>query len=120
VNTIEEILRTCHTIAVVGLSPDPDRTSYRVADYMRQAGYNIIPVNPMCKEVFGNVSYPKLTDIPVPVDAVNVFRRPEEVPAIVADAIKIKAKAIWLQEGITSEEGRKMARAAGLLFVADQ
>ena len=118
--TEEEILKTCHTIAVVGLSPDPSRPSYRVAQYMLRSGYNIIPVNPMCKEVLGLVCYPKLTDVPCPVDAVDVFRRSEEAPAIVEDAIKIKAKAVWLQEGVLHEEAAKKAKEAGLLFVEDE
>jgi predicted CoA-binding protein len=119
-STEEKILKTCHTIAVVGLSDNPSRPSYNVARYMLDSGYTIIPVNPMCKEVFGLVSYPKLTDIPCPVDAVDVFRRSEEVPAIVDDAIKIEAKAVWLQEGIVHEKAGKKAKEAGLLFVEDK
>jgi len=118
--TEDEILKTCHTIAVVGLSPDPSRPSHRVAQYMMQCGYNIIPVNPMCKDIIGVVSYPKLTDIPCPIEVVDVFRRSEEAPAIVEDAIKIKAKAVWLQEGVIHEEAAKKAKAAGLLFVEDE
>jgi predicted CoA-binding protein len=118
--TEDEILKTCHIIAVVGLSPDPNRPSNRVSAYMMSCGYKIIPVNPTCKEVLGLVSYAKLSDIPVPVDAVNVFRRSEEVPAIIDDAIQIKAKAVWLQEDIKSKDEGKKAKEAGLLFVEDK
>ncbi len=119
-STEEEILKTCHTIAVVGLSDNPSRPSNSATKYMMRAGYDIILVNPMVKEVFGLVSYPRLTDIPCPVDVVDVFRRSEEVPPIVEDAIKIKAKAVWLQEGVMHEEAGKRARAAGLMFVEDR
>jgi predicted CoA-binding protein len=119
-STEAEILKTCHTIAVVGLSPDPARPSYAVARYMKRAGYCIIPVNPAVKEVLGEVCYPDLASIPVPVDVVDVFRRSENVPPIVENAIKIKAKAVWLQEGVVSEEAARRAKAAGLLFVEDR
>ncbi len=115
-----EILKMSHTIAVVGLSPDPGRPSNRVAQYLIRAGYRVIPVNPMVKEVLGMVSYPSLTAVPEPVDMVDVFRRSEEALPIIEDAIKIKAKAVWLQEGVFSEEGAKRAKAAGLLFTEDR
>ena len=119
-NTEAEILKIGKNIAVVGISPDPGRPSHQVSRYMRQCGYNIIHVNPMCKEVFGLVCYPKLSDVPAPVDIVNVFRRSEEAPAIVEDAVKIKAKAVWLQEGVVSDAARKRAEEAGLLFIEDE
>lgn len=118
-STKSQILETGHTIAVVGLSPDPARPSHAVARYMKRAGYCIIPVNPAVKEVLGEVCYPDLASIPVPVDVVDVFRRSEHVPPIVDEAIKIKAKAVWLQEGVINEEATERAKAAGLLFVED-
>ncbi len=117
-STEAEILKF-RTVAVVGLSPDPDRPSYRVARSLQKHGYRIIPVNPNVKEVLGEVSYPDLTSIPEPVETVNIFRRSEAVPPIVEEAIKIKAKAVWMQEGVINESAAKRAREAGLLVVMD-
>jgi hypothetical protein len=117
--TEEQILKEYRTIAVVGLSPDPERPSNYVSQFMMQAGYKIIPVNPMVKEVLDMVCYPNLSAIPEPVEVVNVFRRSEEVLPIIDEAIKIKAKAIWLEKGIKSEEAEKRAKEAGILFVQD-
>jgi predicted CoA-binding protein len=119
-STEAEILKTYHTIAVVGLSPNPERPSNHVAKYMMRAGYKIIPVNPTVKEVLGMTSYPSLSAVPEPVEIVDVFRRSEEVLPVIDEAIKIKAKAIWLQEGVMSEEAAKRVKAAGLLFVEDR
>src|SRR5262245_55525930 len=99
-----EILRKARTIAVVGLSPNRARPSYGVSQYMKQAGYRIIPVNPGHAEILVEKSYPRLEDIREPIDIVNVFRRAEYVPDIVDTAIRIRAKAVWLQEGIVHEE----------------
>lgn len=117
--TEEQILKECHTIAVVGLSPNPERPSHHVAQFMMRAGYKIIPVNPMVKEVLGQVCYPSLLDIPEPVEVVDVFRRSEVVLPIIDQAIKKGARAIWLQEGVESDEAEKRAREAGMLFVQD-
>ncbi len=114
-----QILETARNIAVVGLSPDPDRPSNHVASYLMQVGYRIIPVNPHYKDILGLVCYPNLTAIPIPIDVVDIFRRSEEVPAIVDDAIKIKAKAVWLQEGVVNDEAAERARKAGLKVVMD-
>ena len=117
--TIEEILRNSKTIAVVGLSPNPMRPSYDVARYLKEQGYCIIPVNPMVEEVLGEKSYPNLSAIPERVDVVDVFRRSEEVPAIVEEAIKIKAPVVWMQEGVIHEEAAARAQEAGLSVVMD-
>lgn len=107
------------TIAVVGCSPKPERPSHYVSAYMQEKGYRIVPVNPGHKEMLGETCYPDLHAIPFPVDVVNVFRRPEEALAPILDAIAIKAKALWLQDGVYHEEGEAMARKAGLLVVSN-
>lgn len=118
--TIPELLSNSKTIAVVGLSSDPFRPSYGVSEYMRQAGYRIIPVNPKEAEVLGEKAYAKLSDIPFPVDIVNIFRRPVDVPPVVNDAIAMGAKSIWMQSGIVHEESARQAEAAGLTVVMDR
>ena len=120
VSTEDEILNSSWTIAVVGLSPEPDRPSYRVARYLKQQGYRIIPVNPSAKEILGEPCYPDLSSIPEVVDAVDIFRRSEEVPAVVEEAIRIGAKAVWMQEGVIDEAAAARAREAGLLVVMDR
>jgi predicted CoA-binding protein len=109
---IPELLKASRTIAVVGLSGNPMRPSNGVSEYMKRAGYRIIPVNPNETEVFGEKSYTSLEDVPEPIDIVDVFRRPEFVPEIVESAIKIGAKAIWLQEGVIHEAAAERARNA--------
>ena len=116
----EQILKTCETVAVVGLSPRPNRPSNMVASYLKGHGYKIIPVNPRGGEILGETCYPHLSSIPESVDVVDIFRRPEEVPAIVEDAIKIGAKALWMQEGVIHEDAAARARGAGLLVVMDR
>ena len=116
-NAIEEILGTSKTIAVVGLSSRRIRPSYGVAEYLKTAGYRIIPVNPNETEVLGEKSYARLEDIPEHVDIVDIFRRSEFVPEIVESAIRIGARAVWMQEGVTHAEGAERARRAGLLVV---
>ena len=115
-----EILKSCRTIAVVGLSTNKFRPSYDVSSYMQRAGYRIIPVNPQESEILGEQCYARLEDIPEPVDCVNVFRRPEFVPAIVDSAIAIGAKALWLQLDVVHDGAVERARAAGLLVVQDR
>jgi predicted CoA-binding protein len=116
---IAEILNKCKTIAVVGLSSNPMRPSHEVTEYMQRAGYRIIPVNPNETEVLGEESYPRLEDVPEKVDVVNIFRRPEEVLAVVESAIRVGAPVVWMQLGIENEEAAEKARAAGLAVVED-
>ena len=105
------------TIAVVGMSPRPERPSHYVSLYMQKNGYQIIPVNPGHNEIVGLKSFPSLTDIPYRVDIVNVFRRSEYVMPIAEDAVKIGAKALWLQDGVISDDARQLAENAGLMVV---
>jgi predicted CoA-binding protein len=106
-------------IAVVGCSPKPERPSHYVAAYLMDEGYRIIPVNPGHDRILGEKCYASLLDIPDKVDVVDVFRRSEEVLPVIEEAISIKAKALWLQDGITHAEGEQLARKAGLLVVSN-
>ena len=105
------------TIAVVGMSPRPERPSHYVSQYMSENGYNIIPVNPGHSEILHRKSYTTILDIGEPIDIVNVFRRSEYVLPIIKDAIKINANAIWLQDGVISHEGEKLAKKNDILFI---
>jgi predicted CoA-binding protein len=107
------------TIAVVGCSPNPERPSHYVSAYMKERGYRIVPVNPGHRELLGEACYSSVAAIPFPVDVVAVFRRPEEALAPILEAVAAKAKAVWLQDGITHAEGEARAREAGLLVVSD-
>ena len=117
---VDVLLRDCRTIAVVGLSSNPTRPSYRVAAYMQQQGKVIVPVNPHETSVLGEVAYPSLLAVPGRIDLVNVFRRSEEAGTVVDDAIRVKAKGVWLQEGVIDEKAAARARDAGLLVVMDR
>ena len=114
---VTRILKTSRTIAVVGLSNRKFRPSYGVADYLKSVGYRIIPVNPLEKEVLGEKCYARLEDIPEKVDIVDIFRRSEFVPDIVDSAIRINARAIWMQEGVLHHEAAERARRAGLFVI---
>jgi predicted CoA-binding protein len=116
-DAVAQILRGVKTIAVVGLSSNPMRPSYGVAEYLKTAGYRIIPVNPNETEVLGEKAYARLEDIPEQVDVVDVFRRAEEVPAVAESAIRIGAKVLWMQLGIENGGAAEKARAAGLVVV---
>jgi predicted CoA-binding protein len=116
---ITEILKTSKTIAVVGLSSNPMRPSFGVTEYMQKEGYRIIPVNPNETEVLGEKSYARLEDVPGKIEMVNIFRRAEEVQAVVESAIRVGAKAVWMQLGVENEEAAEKARAAGLVVVVD-
>ena len=116
IETINKIF-TMRSIAVVGMSPKPQRPSHYVALYLKENGYNIIPVNPGHSEIAGMKSYSNLLEIPSKVDIVDVFRRSEHVVPIVKEAIKINAKAIWLQDGVINEEAAQVANSKNLLFV---
>ncbi len=120
VDAIAELLKNAHTIAVVGLSSNRMRPSYGVAEYMKNAGYKIIPVNPNEREVLGERAVARLEDIREKVDIVDVFRRSEFVPEVAGSAIAIGAKALWLQEGVIHEGAAKRARDAGLFVVMDK
>ncbi|MEP6913955.1 MAG: CoA-binding protein, partial [bacterium] len=113
-------MEDCKTIAVVGLSSDPGRPSYGVASYMRRKGYNVIPVNPNEREVFGEISYPALSDVPERIDLVDIFRRSSEAGKAVDEAIAHGAKGVWLQEGVIDLNAAERAAAAGLLVVMDR
>ena len=115
----DKILRSARTIAVVGLSTNPRRPSYGVARYLQRAGYRIIPVNPNVSEVLGERAYATLSELPGPVDVVEVFRRSEFAGAVVDEAIAIGAAAVWLQDGVIDEAAAERARAAGLDVVMD-
>ncbi|AVX21097.1 MULTISPECIES: CoA-binding protein [Carboxydocella] len=117
---LKAILDEMRTIAIVGISDKEDRPSYRVAKYLQDQGYRIIPVNPRLQEVLGEKAYPDLKSIPEPVDVVDVFRKPEEVVPVAREAVEIGAKVLWLQLGIQNEEAEKLAAAAGLKTVADR
>jgi predicted CoA-binding protein len=114
------ILREARTVAVVGLSPNPERPSHRVARYLQEQGYRIVPVNPTVQSVLGERSYPSLAEIPEPVDVVDVFRRSEDVPPVVEQAIAIGARVVWMQEGVVHPEAAERARTAGLAVVMDR
>ena len=113
------MLRAARTIAVVGASPDPSRTSNGVMRYLQRVGYRCIPVNPNADEVLGERSYPALADLPAPVDLVDVFRRTEYCADVAREAAAIRAPALWLQLGLRSAEARDVAEAAGMQYVED-
>jgi hypothetical protein len=118
--TIEKILRETRTIAVVGLSSDPSRASRGVSAYMQSRGYRIIPVNPNEREVLGERAYARLEDVPEPIDLVNIFRRSEEAGLHVEEAVRIGARAVWLQEDVIDAEAAERAARAGLMVVMDR
>ncbi len=115
-----EILRKYRTVAVVGISSREDRYSHRVARYLKEHGYRIIPVNPRETEVLGEKCYPDLCSVPAPVEVVDVFRHSKQVPRVVAEALYNGAKVVWMQEGIVHEAAARRAREAGLEVVMDR
>lgn len=117
---IRRILEECRTIAVVGLSSNPGRASNGVASYMKRQGYKIIPINPNEREVLGEKSYGALADVPEKIDLVDIFRRSEAAGEFVDEAIRIGAKAVWLQEGVIDHKAAQRASDAGLLVVMDR
>ncbi len=116
----QEILDTYRTIVVVGASSIEEKPSHWVSKYMIEQGYRVIPVNPDETEVFGVPCYPDLASVPEPVEFVNVFRRPQFCADVVREAIDVGAKAVWLQQGIVSEEASRLADEAGITFVQDR
>jgi uncharacterized protein len=111
---LRSLLERAGTIVVVGLSAKPHRDSHRVARYLQERGYRVVPVNPKETEVLGEKAYPSLLDVPGPIDIVDVFRRPEHTPEIAREAVRAGAKTLWLQVGIVSEEARRIAEDGGL------
>ena len=118
--TIQRVIHTAKTVAIVGLSPNELRASHFVGYYLKRHGYRVIPVNPRESEVLGERSVASLVDVPVPVDIVNVFRAPDAVPGIAAEAVAIGAGSLWCQFGVISEEGGRIAEAGGLAVIMDR
>jgi predicted CoA-binding protein len=116
---LKDLMTNASTIAVVGASSNPERASNGIMRKLLSVGYHVIPVNPHETEVLGERAYPSLSEVPVPVDIVNVFRRSEYTPAIADEAVKIGAKALWLQSGIENEETAQRGKAGGLIVVMD-
>lgn len=117
--TVRALLHDFRRIAVVGLSPKEDRPSHYVSAYMKEAGYEIVPVNPGHDELLGERCYPTLSALPAPPEVVNVFRQSKYVSGVVDEAIALGAKAIWIQKGVIDEEAARRAEAAGLAVVMD-
>jgi predicted CoA-binding protein len=118
--TIQRVLHTARTVAIVGLSPNELRASYFVGYYLKRHGYRVIPVNPRESEILGETSYPSIADVPVPIDVVDVFRAPAALPGIAREAVAVKAGALWCQFGVINEEGTRIAADAGLAVVVDR
>jgi predicted CoA-binding protein len=116
---LKQLMSNASTIAVVGASSNPEKSSYGIMRKLQSVGYHVIPVNPRETEVLGERAYPSLSDIPVPVDIVDVFRRSEDTPSIADEAVKIGAKVLWLQSGIENEDAAKRAESGGLTVVMD-
>lgn len=119
VETLRYALSTCKSVAVVGLSSKPHRPSYFVGKYLLDHDYTMIPVNPRETEILGQTCYPSLADVPVPIDMVDCFRRPEEMPALAHEAVRIGAKVLWMQLGVVSQEAYDIATEGGLTVVMD-
>jgi len=117
---IQRVLHSARTIAIVGLSGNELRASYFVGYYLKRHGYQVIPVNPRETEILGETCYPSLRDVPVPVDVVNVFRKPEAVPEIAREAVAVHAGALWCQFGVISEAGAQIAEDGGMTVIMDR
>jgi len=118
--TIQRVIHTAKTVAIVGLSGNELRASNFVGYYLRRHGYRVIPVNPREREILGEKSWTSLLDVPVPIDIVDVFRAPDALPSIAADAVKIRAGCLWCQFTVINEEGARVAAAGGLSVVMDR
>jgi len=116
----KDLFNHVNTIAIVGLSDNPDRPSYEIAAYLQSQGFKIIPVNPNATEILGECCYPDLRSIPIKVDLVNVFRRAQDCPLIAKEAVDLKPLCLWLQSGIVSPESEKIAHAAHIPFIMDR
>jgi len=117
---IQRVLNSARNIAIVGLSPNELRASYFVGYYLRRHGYRIIPVNPRETEILGQKCYPSLSDVPEPVDIVNVFRAPDALPAIARETVRIGAPALWCQFGVINAEGARIAEQGGVTVIMDR
>jgi predicted CoA-binding protein len=118
--TIQRVIHSAKTIAVVGLSSNELRASYFVGFYLKRHGYQVIPVNPRETEILGEKSYASVLDVPVPVDIVNVFRAPDALPGIAQDAVTINAGAMWCQFGVINAEGAQIAEDGGVPVIMDR
>ena len=118
--TIQRVLHTAKTIAIVGLSNNQLRASFFVGYYLKRHGYRVIPVNPRESEILGERSYPSLLDVPGPVDIVNVFRAPSALPGIAREAVATHAGALWCQFGVINDEGARIAQEGGLAVIVDR
>jgi predicted CoA-binding protein len=116
---LKSLLDSSRTVAIVGLSTDPEKTSSKIAGILIDAGYEVIPVHPKAETILGRTAYPSLAEIPVPVDIVDVFRPAEEAAGVAEQAVAIGAKTLWLQLGIASEQARSIAEGAGMQYVED-
>ncbi|MEM1994948.1 MAG: CoA-binding protein [Nitrososphaerales archaeon] len=125
---VEEVLK-CRIVAVVGLSRDPNKESYKVAEFLKSKGYKIIPINPFAEEVLGEKAYPSLSALPenlkASIEVVDIFRRAEDIPSVVKEALEIRRKygrlkAVWMQEGIVNKEAAEAASNAGLIVIMDR
>ena len=116
----ETIVEEARTVAVVGLSDDPEKASHEVGEYLNEQGYRIIPVNPNEEEVLGERAYDTVEEIPEEVDVVDVFLPPDKTPEIAEDAVRAGAQTLWLQEGLTNEEARQIAEEGGLMYIEDR
>jgi uncharacterized protein len=118
--TIQRVLHTARTVAIVGLSGNELRASYFVGYYLKRHGYRVVPVNPRETRILGETCYPSLPEVPVPVDVVNVFRAPDALPGIARDAVAIGAGALWCQFGVINDEGARIAQDGGLTVIVDR
>jgi predicted CoA-binding protein len=116
---LRQLLTSATTIAIVGASGNPDKASYGIMQKLQHAGYKVIPVNPKEPEILGERAYPSLLDVPEKIDIVDVFRRAEDTPSIADDAVKIGARALWLQSGISNDEAARRGEAGGLQVIMD-
>ncbi|WP_432994874.1 CoA-binding protein [Dactylosporangium sp. CA-233914] len=119
-STIQRVLHSAGTIAIVGLSGNELRASNFVGYYLKRHGYRVVPVNPRESRILGETSYPSLREVPVPVDVVNVFRAPDALPGIARETVEIGASTLWCQFGVINEEGTRIAEEAGVTVVIDR
>ena len=117
---LRNILKSVRTVACVGVSSNPQKPSYGIFQYLVEAGYHMVPVNPTTPDIMGRLTYPDVVSIPQKIDVVQVFRKPEDVPPVVEQAIRAGAKVVWMQEGIVNPQAARQAEEAGLKVVMDR